>query len=559
MDGEAQSALITFQGELALETIVQDVSSRRAAEKELQASEARFREIAEAAGGYTWETDQEYRYTFVSGRSEALFGYAPVEMIGHTPAEFMPPGEQAAVTAWIAANRSKDGSVRFLEHRSVTKSGTIFWQQVHMIPMRAAAGNVIGCRGTGIDITARKHAEAARSDMEAKLRDSQKMQAIGTLAGGIAHDFNNIIAIILGNTELALQDSKGNARLTGIIEEIAQASRRGRNLVQQILSFSRRQSVEREPLVLNAIVEESAKLLRTTLPARISLQVQCAVDVPAVLANATQIQQVIINLATNAMHAIGSAYGRIDIRLDTVVLDEQLSADHPGLKAILENQSGRAVRLLVQDTGPGMDEGTLARIYEPFFTTKPVNEGTGLGLSVVHGIVEGHGGRILVDSQPGKGTSFTVYLPVTTAKANVAMPEKGYPATDAPAGHHVLYLDDDPALVTMVKMLLGRHGLRVSGFSSQEEALAAVRAEPMRFDLVISDYNMPEMTGLDVARQIRAIRADLPVAIASGYIDEELRNQAQGAGVRELILKAEAMDGFYEVVQRLIETSSLPT
>jgi CheY-like chemotaxis protein len=244
--------------------------------------------------------------------------------------------------------------------------------------------------------------------------------------------------------------------------------------------------------------------------------------------------------------------------LDTVMLDARMVEAQPALDELHASHPGLTVRITVTDTGPGMEASVRERIFEPFFTTKPVNEGTGLGLSVVHGIVEGHEGKILVESQPGKGTTFTIYLPATNAGTVASSHGNAKPIVAAQMDRQILYLDDDRVLVTMVERLLQRHGLRVAGFTSQDEAIAAVSAEPSRFDLVVSDYNMPGMSGLDVARHIRGIRADLPVAIASGNIDEALRNQAEGAGVRELILKAEAMEGFYEVVQRLIEASSSP-
>ena len=412
-------------------------------------------------------------------------------------------------------------------------------------------------RVTLSDITERKEAEAERVSLEAQLRESQKMEAIGTLAGGIAHDFNNIIATILGNTELASEDTLGNSQAQESLDEIRKAAQRARDLVQQILSFSRRQPTEHKRITLAPVVAESVRLLRASLPARLELEVYCEPDAPPALADASQILQILVNLVTNAMQAMRSGPGRISIRLDTVRLDEALVQTQPALRGLHEKCPGSTLRLAVSDTGPGMDTLTLARVFEPFFTTKVVGEGTGLGLSVVHGIVQAHGGAITVVSQPGIGTIFTIYLSAVTTGADVMAAEGDAPvATSAlslDGGKRILYVDDDEALVFLVTRLLERRGFQVSGYTNQTEALAALRAGSAGFDLVVSDYNMPGMSGLDVAREVRSIRADLPVVIASGFVDEELRAQAAVAGVRKVIFKATAVEEFCEIVQRLAQ------
>ncbi len=472
------------------------------------------------------------------------------------------------------------------DFRILTRDGEERWLAHVCQHISDRDGKYLGRRACNRDITERKRAEAMHAELEAQLAESQKMEAIGTLAGGIAHDFNNILATILGNVELARQDlsagdSSGresapqaaagapgaSARRAGApahahalvlesLDEICKAGSRARDLVQQILAFSRRQPVERRPTALAAVVEESARLLRATLPARLTLEVQCEAPVPAVLADATQIQQVLINLATNAMQAMRGRPGRIGIRLDTVPLDAALADRHPALRTLLAQHPGRIVRLAVSDDGPGMDETTRARAFEPFFTTKAADEGTGLGLSVVHGIVRAHGGAIEIDSAPGKGAVFTILLPAATAQPGAPEAEPGAePAAAAKrqgSDQHILYLDDDEALVFLIRRLLERRGFRISGYTDQQEALAALRADPAGFDLVVTDYNMPGMSGLDVARAVRAIRADLPVAVASGFVDEALRAQAGAAGVRELIFKADAAEDLCDALVRLV-------
>ena len=405
----------------------------------------------------------------------------------------------------------------------------------------------------------RQHAEAERAELEAQLRESQKMEAIGTLAGGIAHDFNNALATIMGNVELARLDVSTNPIAMESLEEIHKAGSRARDLVQQILSFSRRRPTEYKLVALAAIVEETARLLRSTLSARVALEIQCDADVPPVLADATQIQQVLINLATNAMQAMKGESGRIDIQLATHCVDQAHHAENErragGSRVFL--RPGRYASLRVRDNGPGMSAATRARIFEPFFTTKPVGEGTGLGLAVVHGIVLSHEGAIAVGTEPGKGTTFTIYLPVAGAQTEAPESEEisaGVGTTPITGGgRHILYLDDDESLVFLVQRLLERRGYRVSGYIGQDDALDALRADPAGFDLVVTDYNMPGMSGLDVAREVRATRADLPVAVASGFIDEELRAQAGGAGVREVIFKADTAEDLCEGIARLAQ------
>ncbi|MBL0124373.1 MAG: PAS domain S-box protein [Betaproteobacteria bacterium] len=349
------------------------------------------------------------------------------------------------------------------------------------------------------DITERKRTEAAHAALESQLREAQKMQAIGTLAGGIAHDFNNILATILGNAELARQDVSANPMALESPRRNPQGRLARPRLGSSDPLLQPPAAHARKPIALGPVIEESVRLLRATLPARLVLDVHCEADIPPVLADATQIQQVVINLATNAMQAINNRPGRIGIRLETVMLDAAMAEARPPLRALHERCPGRMVRLAISDDGPGMDAVTLSRIFQPFFTTKAVNEGTGLGLSVVHGIVQTHDGAIVVDSKPGWGSTFTVYLPVADSLVTVPAPDKGNSIaaiTDSVRDRRILYLDDDESLVFLVTRLLERRGFRVSGYTDQREALAALRAEPSAFDLVVTDYNMPGMSGL---------------------------------------------------------------
>jgi two-component system cell cycle sensor histidine kinase/response regulator CckA len=280
---------------------------------------------------------------------------------------------------------------------------------------------------------------------------------------------------------------------------------------------------------------------------------ECEPDAPAVLADATQVEQVLLNLCSNASQALQSQSrpGTIEIRLQAHRREAVRSQDAGLALAYGEIAPGRYACLSVRDNGPGMDKETLSRIFEPFFTTKPVGKGTGLGLAVVHGIVQEHGGCIEVQSVPGEGSTFCVYLPATQATEEAVHARHSSPAPAPGRGKRVLFVDDDEAIVFLMKRLLERQGYRVSDYTDARAALAAVRADPAQFDLAVTDYNMPGMSGLEVARALREIRADLPVVVASGYITDELRAQAPAAGVSELVYKPDTVDEFFEAIERL--------
>jgi two-component system cell cycle sensor histidine kinase/response regulator CckA len=384
-----------------------------------------------------------------------------------------------------------------------------------------------------------QHDMRATKQLEAQLRQAQKMEAIGTLAGGIAHDFNNILGAILGNVELARMDVPPGQEARESLDEIAAAGRRGMSLVSQILTLGRQQETAKRVLRLGDVVDEAMALLRSTLSTNVALAATIDADTPNVSADPTQVHQIILNLVTNAWHALGKGAGRIELRVDGVSLEGEGGV--PG---------ARHARLRVTDDGAGIDAAILDRIFDPFFTTKAPGEGTGLGLSVVHGIVKDHGGTIRAESAVGRGTTFEILLPAVAAAPDAPAAE------EAPLlggrGQRLLYLDDEEPLVRMTQRLLGRLGYRVAGFTRPDEAVEAVRRDPSAFDAVLTDYNMPGLTGLQVARLVASIRPDLPVFLTSGYLSDELREGAARVGVKHVIYKPNTIEEMCEAIDRLV-------
>jgi two-component system, cell cycle sensor histidine kinase and response regulator CckA len=329
--------------------------------------------------------------------AERIFGYTAAEAIGQ-PITLIADPEHREEMAQILERITRGERVEHYETRRRTKGGQIVHVSLTVSPMHDASGRIVGASKIARDITKLRH-------LEEQLRHAQKMEALGTLAGGIAHDFNNILAAILGYTELAQCEIPVASPVGAWLQKVLTASHRAKALVQQILAFSRRTPVARTPVSLTAVLRETLPFLRALLPSTIALEDSCTSEATPVLADATQLQQILMNLGTNARDAMGDTGGRLALSLEVVAVDAAFAATHPALHA------GPYVRLTVQDSGPGIPPAVLARIFEPFFTTKEVGHGTGLGLSVVHGIVEGHDGAILVESTLGQGTTFTIYLP----------------------------------------------------------------------------------------------------------------------------------------------------
>ncbi len=374
---------------------------------------------------------------------------------------------------------------------------------------------------------ARKLAEEAKANLEARLRQAQKMEAIGTLAGGIAHDFNNILAVILGYADLAKDDAPPGSKFAGDLDKVLEAGNRAKDLVKQILAFSRQSKVERIPMQLQSLIKEALKMLRSSIPTTIEIHDNIDPRCAVVLADPTQVHQILMNLCTNANHAMEESGGILKIELKNNCIDK-------GDRQALHIEPGEYVELVVSDTGCGIGPDVIDKIFDPYFTTKDPGKGTGMGLAIIHGIIADYGGAITVESELGKKTTFTVYFPVIEQEE---LP-LGKDAEEIPLGtERVLFIDDEELLAEMGQDLLERLGYSVTVRQSSLDALSTFQNCPDDFDIIITDQTMPGMTGSDLARRILQIRPDIPIILCTGYsnlIDEE---KAKSLGIKEFAVK----------------------
>jgi PAS domain S-box-containing protein len=522
------------RGRIAHMVAVQrDVTERRRDEQRLHAALDQLEATLGAIPDPLFEIDADGVVHHVHSPHAELLVATREAQVGRRVEELLPP-EAAAVMHAALRQAGEAGTSSGHQYRLEVAAGPRWFEL--SVARKAQSGPPARFVVLARDVTERRQAEAERQQLEQQLRESQKMESIGTLAGGIAHDFNNILAAILGNVALARQDAAPVPAVLASLEQIQRAGLRARHLVQQILAFSRREAQGQIVQPLAPVVDETVALLRATLPAGVRLQALLPAAPVWASVDATQVQQVLMNLCTNAWHALPMEGGRIEIGLDGVPAGPAPCA-----------------HLWVRDNGHGMDAATRARIFDPFFTTKPVGQGTGLGLSVVHGIVRAHGGTIEVETAPGQGSTFHVRLPAVAA-GTPAVPEPAQPeaAGVVGGGRHVLYVDDDEVMRLTVERLLARAGFRVTTAGDVETAVARVQQAHDPIDAVISDYNMPVSSGLDAARRLALLRPGLPVVISTGYVSDELQAQAAAAGVRALLRKENTFEELPALLDRLL-------
>ncbi len=519
----------------AFRDLQSELEERQRAEEALRQSEAHYRALVEGSLQGIAIVKRDGTRAFANSALARMWGYkGPEELVGRSIWEHIAPHELSRFQAAVEAHLRGEPAPLHDEYQAVKKDGTLIWVE-RLASLMTLNGEAVILEAY-IDITERKR-------LETQLRQAHKMQAIGTLAGGIAHDFNNILTAILGYTELAMEERKQDKVLGGYLQGVLTAGHRAKDLVQQILAFSRQTEVARTPIQAHLLIKEVLGLLRAALPSSITIQPVIDPYAGAVLADPTQIQQVVLNLCTNAAHAMRESGGVIEVHLEPV----DLPTDYTTATAVL--RAGPYVRLIVRDTGDGMAPEIRERIFEPFFTTKSIGEGTGMGLAVVHGIVTSYGGGITVESAPGQGTTFAVYLPrlvaPTTSTVDTEEPLPGW-------HERILLVDDEEALVRLWQAALEHLGYSVVVCTSSPAALDVFRAAPQSFDAVITDYTIPTMTGEVLAHELRRIRPDIPIILSTGFSDTMTAERARVLGINAFVLKPLGVHDLNLTIRRVL-------
>ena len=539
-DAQVSLNVVVLSTGIHLQAIVRDISERKRLDKELRLMQ---RWVEQSVDFFFW-VREDSRILYVN--------QAVCDSLGYTKEEFksMKVGDfdlEITLEAWPGfTQKLRDQGSYCFETRLRKKNGQVF-------PVEITA-NILKFEGKdhffayGRDISAKARAEEKRKELENQIRQASKMEAIGTLAGGIAHDFNNILGAILGYAQLADMDIPENNKAHKYIKQILTASDRAKGLVGRILAFSRKSKLEKIPVDIGAIVKESLTLLRASLPANIEIHQNIASDLGTVLADQTQVHQIMMNLCTNAHHAMEKHGGQLEVVLAPVELSAEEATIFPDIKP------GRYLRLTVTDSGYGMDSETVTRIFEPYFTTKELGEGTGLGLATVHGIVKGHGGAIRVYSEPGSGTSFHIFFPCVEGEANA---EANTYEMLSIGTEQILFVDDEKVLVDIGEQMLKKLGYKVDSRTSPYEALEAFKATPSKYDVVITDMTMPKMSGENFSEEILKIRSDIPIIICTGFSNMMSPEKANATGIKDFLMKPLTMRELSKSIRHVLNQNQI--
>jgi PAS domain S-box-containing protein len=517
---------------------------KRIEEKSRQLHEANiqtqfFKSAVEQASEMVAVTSSDGTIEYINPAFEKITGYNKKELIGTNP-RILKSGrqdEQFYQELWQTITRGESWHGFFVNRR---KDGNLYREEAVIKPIMDDDGVIHHFVTVKRDVT-------QENRLQRQLIQSQKMEAIGTLAGGIAHDFNNILSAILGFAELALFELTEGSRSHDDVSEIVKAGNRAKDLVRQILTFSRKTEQEFKPIDIIPLVSEALKFLRATLPSTIDIQNQIGVDRVEVLCNPTMVQQILMNLCTNAAHAMKDSGGILTVKLLEVEIE------NGGINKLPELPPGPYVRITIGDTGPGIETGILGRIFDPYFTTKEKGEGTGLGLSMVHGIAQSLKGAVEVESDSKRGTEFNVYLPRVLGKSGMTA---DHPQALSTGNERILLVDDEDVLATMGRLMLERLGYKVIVKTDSYKALETFRSQPDDFDLIISDKTMPRLTGFDLVEEVKKIRPDVPFIICTGYSDESETDKAARLGINRLIVKPLSMDDLAGAVRSVLDDTA---
>ena len=560
---EVSAGPLVVRGNLVgLQGIIRDVTARKKAEdlleqykrhleitvatrtKELRESEARYRKIVEEMPEMVCRFLPDGTITFANRACGRHVGGKPDKLIGNHFFQWISSEEEADSLEKDFKASIETPNPLISPQRMVLGDGSIRWIQWAIHGLADSSGSLTEYQAVGRDISAETIAQKEKLKLEKWRRRTQKLEAIGTLSAGIAHDFNNIMAVILGNVQLAMDDISEGSRTRNNLDEIYDSCLRAKNMVKQILTFSREGDQELRPLSLAPIVKESIKFLRSTIPSTVEIRADIH-NPDFVNADPTQIGQIVMNLGTNAAHAMGAEPGILHISLQ----NRTIGHNHKDRYRV--SDEGEYVKLKVRDTGSGMSPEVMSRIFNPYFTTKKEGDGTGMGLAVVHGIVENHGGTVWVDSKPGKGSTFHMLFPAVEAdgfEVGIDHPQPVLKGTE-----RILVVDDEESLLKAEMEMLERLGYKVTGTTSPMEALETFRKQPDEFDLIYTDMTMPGMTGLTLAKKLMEIRPHVPVILYSGHRFPADNNEIVKSGIKAFLTKPVILEEIAATIKEVLE------